>query len=200
MRGLHDFMKKILNQCSSFQLNCLILGTLTYVFYLVGHIPFSELCYFLRDSYGLELYRRVIQIIGLVLLIVFILWGIWRLWRTPQRLLKAATWLILMLTMGYYYVDLIKFDIEYIHFIQYCALVIVLFQAFKRRYLSAMILCIGLGLLDELYQAYHPDGPFNWRDALLNVLGVLWGGLVLWTLETHEDSTYDEQIPGVPQE
>ncbi len=165
---------------------CGILGILIYVFYLIGHIPVSEFCYYLRDTYSFAVYQYYILLTGKSLLMLLIVWLVWQLKTTQKRLQKTGLWLIFLLGVGYFYHDLIVFDIEYIHFIQYCSLTVVFFQALKKRYWIALLLSLGLGFLDELYQAYHPSGPLNWRDVLLNVLGVVAGGLVLLTVEKNK--------------
>lgn len=166
-----------------------ILGILMYVFYLLGHIPVSEFCYYLRDTYSFAVYQYYILLTGKMLLGLLIVGILWQLKTTQNRLLKIGLWLSFLLGVGYFYHDLIVFDIEYIHFIQYCVLTVVLFHAFKKRYWLALLLGFGLGVLDELYQAYHPPVPLNWRDVLLNILGAVAGGLVLLTVEKNKHSS-----------
>lgn len=76
---------------------------------------------------------------------------------------------------------MVKISIEYIHFIQYCILTVLLCNIISSRIYIAILIGILAGFLDELYQAY-PTEHFNWRDTILNVTGVIWGWLLYWTL------------------
>lgn len=169
-----------------------ILGFLMYVFYLVGHSPVSDVCYYLRDTYTEAVYRFYIQLTGKVLLALHLFWVAGRLGMTSDSLKKTGLWSIFIASTGYYYHALIKFDIEYVHFIQYCCLTMVMFYALKQRYPGAIAICLAAGLLDESYQANLSIEAINWRDVLLNVLGVVWGWLVLQTLEVKDD--YPESV------
>ena len=153
-----------------------------YAFYIWGHIPISNVCYALSDQYTPNLYRHYVLLTGKVLLIAFIAGLVWLLAKTSQKLLKTAVWLLFATGLIFSYEDLVKIAIEYVHFIQYCVLTILLCKIFVKRQYAAILIALLAGFLDEVYQAY-PTDPLNWRDIMLNVTGVIWGWLLFWTLQ-----------------
>jgi VanZ family protein len=155
-----------------------------YAFYLMGHNPISNICYALRDTYTESVYRHTLQIIGKVLLGLFVLWLAWRLLLTGNKLAKTSVWLIFGGLLANYYGQLVKITIEYVHFIQYCGLTLLVALALNGRVFVALVICLAAGFLDEVYQTFGPVSPLNWRDVSLNVIGVVWGGMVWWTLKT----------------
>lgn len=157
-----------------------------YSFYLLGHNPVSNVCYAVRDTYTEPVYRKALESIGKVLLGTFLLWLGWQLTRTSQKLLKGVIWLLFGSLLVYYYEQMVKITIEYIHFIQYCGLTLVVAMALKGRIFCAMAFCLLAGFLDEIYQTFAPVSPLNWRDIGLNVTGVIWGSLVWWTLRSDQ--------------
>lgn len=163
---------------------------LLYGFYLAGHFPVSDLCYYLRDTYSEPVYNKTIQVAGMLLVAAFAFAILLRLIHPVIQYLKLLVWSLFALTLAYYYQQLIVFAIEYIHFIQYIVFTIVVFCASKRRLLITIGVCLLAGLLDEMYQAQHQNSPLNWRDVLLNVIGVFWGCLLLWSVtETSPTAT-----------
>ncbi|WP_428356850.1 VanZ family protein [Methyloprofundus sp.] len=152
-----------------------------YAFYIWGHIPVSNVCYALSDQYTPGVYRHYVLLAGKVLLVAFISWLIYLLLKAQQRLLKSIAWIMFASMLFFYYVDLVKISIEYVHFVQYCLLTILLCMIYAKKVYLAIVLALVAGLLDEVYQAL-PKDPMNWRDTLLNVVGVIWGGLLYWTM------------------
>ncbi len=153
-----------------------------YAFYIWGHIPVSNTCYALSDQYTPSVYRYYVLLTGKVLLGIFITGLIYLLIKSQKKLLKTIAWALFAGILFYYYTDLVKISIEYVHFVQYCLLTILLCKIYADKLIIAILLALFAGLMDEAYQAY-PKGPMNWRDTLLNVTGVAWGGLLYWTLQ-----------------
>jgi VanZ family protein len=162
------------------------LATGMYVFYLLGHNPVSNVCYALRDTYTEAVYRHALQIIGKLLLSLYVVWLGWRLTLTANKLIKTGVWLVFAGLLTYYYEQMVKITIEYVHFIQYACLTLVVAAALNGRIFIAVLICLLAGFLDEIYQTLMPVSQLNWRDVGLNVTGVVWGGLVWWTLVTDE--------------
>ncbi|NOT86058.1 MAG: VanZ family protein [Methylococcaceae bacterium] len=160
-----------------------MLAAVLYGFYLGGHNPVSNLCYALRDIYTEVVYRRSLQMIGKLLLGFYVVWLVWQLTLTANKVRKIGVWLIFAGVLTYYYNDMVKITIEYVHFIQYCALTLVVTKALNGRILIAMAICLLAGFLDEVYQTLAPISALNWRDVSLNVTGVVWGGLLWWTIK-----------------
>lgn len=159
------------------------LAAALYVFYLLGHIPVSNICYALRDRYTEPVYRQTLEIIGWLLLGVFVLWLGWRLWLTQYKAVKALAWLVFGGLLANYYAQIVKITIEYVHFIQYCGLTLVVAAALNNRIWVALIICLGAGFLDEVYQAANSPDLLNWRDIGLNITGCVWGLLIWWTVK-----------------
>lgn len=153
-----------------------------YSFYIWGHIPVSNVCYALSDQYTPKVYRYYILLTGKILLGFFIFSTCYLIIKSRQRLLKATVWILFSLALFLSYDLLVKISIEYIHFIQYCGLTILLCNIFNRKLAIAIVLALFAGLMDEVYQAYPAD-PMNWRDTMLNVTGVIWGSLLYWTVQ-----------------
>lgn len=153
-----------------------------YAFYIWGHIPISNICYALSDQYTPAVYRHYVLLTGKALLGIIILMTCFLIINCRQKVLKASVWGLFSLALFFSYDSLVKISIEYIHFIQYCGLSLVLCYIFPKRLVIAFLLALFAGLMDEVYQAY-PKDPMNWRDTLLNVTGVIWGGLIYWTLQ-----------------
>lgn len=153
---------------------------LLYSFYIGGHIPVSDVCYALRDKYSLSVYRATIILTGKILLAAFCAGTVYLLAKSQQKLLKSIVWGIFAAALFFSYDALVKISIEYIHFIQYCGLTLLLCNIFTKRLYIGILLALFLGLMDEVYQAY-PTEPMNWRDTMLNVVGVIWGYLLYWT-------------------
>jgi len=153
-----------------------------YAFYIWGHIPVSDVCYALRDKYSVSVYRYYILLTGKILLGIFIAATLYLIAKSQQKLLKSIVWGIFSIALFFSYDALVKISIEYIHFIQYCGLTVLLCNIFTKRLYIAILLALFLGLMDEVYQAY-PAGPMNWRDTMLNVTGVIWGSILYWTLQ-----------------
>ncbi len=159
----------------------LFIAIALYLFFIYGHIPVSDICYALRDSYSEPVYTATIQLIGKVLVVVHLAWLGYRLSRPKLQYFKLFVWTIFALTLAALYNQLVVFAIEYIHFMQYCLFTCVLLRLFDHRILPTIITSLIAGFLDEVYQAYHPGSPLNWRDISLNAIGVLWGYLVIWS-------------------
>ncbi|MEQ1638659.1 MAG: VanZ family protein [Methylococcales bacterium] len=153
-----------------------------YGFYLEGHNPVSNLCYALRDTYSEAVYRYTLQIIGKLLLGFYVVWLGRQLSLTGNKIIKSVVWVIFGGLLTYYYNDMVKITIEYVHFIQYALLTLIVVKALNGSVFVAMLLCLLAGFLDEVYQTLEPLSQLNWRDVGLNVTGVIWGGLVFWTL------------------
>ncbi len=71
---------------------------------------------------------------------------------------------------------------------------ILLCKIYAKNLTIAILLALFAGLMDEVYQAY-PKGPMNWRDAMLNVTGVIWGDLLYWTILPNNSSDSKEGHP-----
>ncbi|MBT3811825.1 MAG: VanZ family protein [Gammaproteobacteria bacterium] len=160
-----------------------------YAFYIWGHIPVSNVCYALSDQYTPAVYRYYVLLAGKVLFACFLMSLVYLLAKSQQKLNKTIAWTLFAGVLFFYYADLVKISIEYVHFIQYCLLTILLCKIYAKKSYLAIFLALFAGLMDEVYQAY-PKGPINWRDTLLNVTGVIWGGLLYWTmLDAKQKST-----------
>lgn len=153
-----------------------------YAFYIWGHNPVSNICYALSDQYTPGVYRYFVLLAGKILLVTFIIGLVWVLSRSSQKLIKSSAWLLFATCLFFSYESLVIIAIEYVHFIQYCVLTVMLCKIFTTRQYIAILLALLAGFLDEVYQAY-PSNPLNWRDIMLNVTGVLWGWLLFWTLQ-----------------
>lgn len=165
-----------------------------YAFYIWGHIPVSNVCYALSDQYTPGVYRYYVLLTGKILLIAFITSLIYLLLKTRQKLIKTFAWIIFAGVLFFYYADLVKISIEYVHFIQYCLLTILLCKIYAQKLYLAIFLALLAGLMDEAYQAY-PKGPMNWRDTMLNVTGVIWGSLLYWTLRDTKKTEQKTEQP-----
>jgi len=152
-----------------------------YAFFIWGHIPVSNVCYALSDQHTPAVYRYYVLLTGKVILVAFITGLIYLLIKGQQKLLKTITWALFASVLFFYYADLVKISIEYVHFIQYCLLTLLLCKIYSKKLVIAFSLALFAGLMDEVYQAY-PKGPMNWRDTMLNVTGVILGGLLYWTM------------------
>ena len=152
-----------------------------YAFFIWGHIPVSDVCYALSDQYTPSVYRYYVLLTGKLLLGIFITSLVYLIVKSQQKLFKTIAWLLFASVLFFSYADLVKISIEYVHFIQYCLLTILLCKIYSNKLTIAILLALFAGLMDEVYQAY-PKGPMNWRDAMLNVTGVIWGALLYWTL------------------
>ena len=152
-----------------------------YAFFIWGHIPVSNVCYALSDQYTPGVYRYYVLLTGKVVLVAFIIGLIYLLLKGQQKLFKTLAWAVFAGVLFVYYADLVKISIEYVHFIQYCLLTILLCKIYPKKLYLAIFLALFAGLVDEVYQAF-PKEPMNWRDTLLNVTGVIWGGLLYWTM------------------
>ena len=152
-----------------------------YAFFIWGHIPVSNVCYALSDQYTPSVYRYYVLLTGKILLGIFITSLVYLIVKSQQKLFKTIAWTLFAAVLFFYYADLVKISIEYVHFIQYCLLTILLCKIYSKKLTIAILLALFAGLMDEVYQAY-PKGPMNWRDTMLNVTGVIWGGLLYWTM------------------
>lgn len=175
----------------------LLLAIALYLFYLYGHIPVSDICYALRDRYTEQVYTATIQLIGKLLIVAHLVWLAYRLSRPKLQFLKLFVWTIFALTLATLYTQLVVFAIEYVHFMQYCLFTWVLWHLFANRILPTLVTSLVAGFLDEVYQAYHPGSPLNWRDISLNAIGVLWGYLVIWTTEQPEPPQTNSPSPQI---
>ncbi|MCX7087586.1 MAG: VanZ family protein [Methylococcales bacterium] len=135
-------------------------------------------------SYTEAVYRNAILAVGKILLGVYVLWLVWCLRLTAHKWLKISVWLLFAGVLTTYYNDMVKISIEYVHFMQYCGLTIVVAYALRGRALLACAVCLLAGFMDEVYQTLEPVSQLNWRDVGLNVTGCVWGWLLLWTLKT----------------
>ncbi len=175
MRFIHALFATRERQFSCF-------AVLLYLFNIYGHIPVSNVCYYLRDTYTEATYTLTIQLTGLALAALFSSYLCLRLIRPSVQYPKLGAWLLFGGIIAYYYQQLIVFAIEYVHFMQYALFTLCLITACHQRLLLALSLSLLAGFFDEVYQAYHPSAPLNWRDILLNVIGVSAGGLLHWSL------------------
>lgn len=75
---------------------------------------------------------------------------------------------------------------EKIHFLEYALLALLFFKALKfhyrdaRRYLFAILLAAGVGVLDELWQGILPNRVYDPWDIYYNTAGGVLGTLMAW--------------------
>ena len=155
---------------------------LLFLFFLYGHKPVSDFCYYLVDKYTEEAYGYYVRYAGAILAALFALFIAWVLFLSQNKSIKLTVWAVSGILMAVLYNRLVVYSIEYIHFIQYVGLTYLLFYACNRKYPPAIILSLALGLLDEYIQT-KGLAPINWRDVLLNAVGTAWGILLVMTMK-----------------
>lgn len=152
-----------------------------YLFYIFGHEPISQVCYYLSDTYTKEVYSYYVKLIGKIIGALFSIFIIWGITKTNYKKIKILLWSVFGVFMFTTYNIIVLISIEYVHFIQYCILTWLLFYACKEKYAIAFIVSVFAGIADEVYQAVGV-GPLNFRDTLLNVVGSLLGLLLVSTI------------------
>lgn len=78
----------------------------------------------------------------------------------------------------------IRLPEERIHFIEYMVLVVVAWKMFRAwdlpwSLLGAIVISIGVGVVDESIQGFLPQRVFDWRDIGFNAFGALLGAGLL---------------------
>ncbi|MFH1571804.1 MAG: carbohydrate-binding family 9-like protein [Gemmatimonadota bacterium] len=119
----------------------------------------------------------------------------WRLRRTPLPLLAdaAAPWVLWGAMLALTWKSVILYATELVHFGQYALVGLLLSLALGRgrRPQLALVLAVGLGLLDEVWQHYglhqwlmaERTHWMDWSDPILDALGAAGGILPLVTVQ-----------------
>ena len=156
-----------------------LLSGLTFVGYLLLHLPTSDLFDGFARRYGFIPYDRATRAIFAAAGVV--LWG-W-LWRAPhdRRTSIRRSLLVVTVVLGYGLGMLAVNGIEAIHLPQYMLLALMLTAA-GLGLESAWLVGALLGALDEMWQwqflrRARPE-YFDWNDVVLNAIGAALGVLV----------------------
>jgi hypothetical protein len=154
-------------------------STLTFVAYLLLHLPTSDLFDGFARRYGFVLYDRTTRAVFAAFGVA--VWG-W-LWRAQGdcRLSIRRPLLVVTAVLGYALAMLAVNGIEAIHLPQYLLMVLMLVAAGLGRE-SAWLVATFLGALDETWQwqllrRARPE-YFDWNDVVLNACGAALGVLV----------------------
>ncbi|MCK5604681.1 hypothetical protein KAR91_22520, partial [Candidatus Pacearchaeota archaeon] len=92
---------------------------LLFLFFLYGHKPVSDFCYYLADQYTDEVYGYYVRLAGAMLAALFVLFIGWIVFYSENKVSKCAVWVVFGALMVASYNQLVVYSIEYIHFIQY---------------------------------------------------------------------------------
>ena len=153
-------------------------STLTFVGYLLLHLPTSDLFDGFARRYGFVAYDRTTRAIFAAIGVAA--WG-W-LWRAQGcRVSIRRPLLVVTAVLGYALAMLAVNGIEAIHLPQYLLMVLILIPA-GLGLESAWLVATFLGALDEMWQwqllrRARPE-YFDWNDVVLNACGAALGVLV----------------------
>ncbi len=153
-----------------------------YMFYVFGHRPVSDVLMYLSDKHSEKVYAHYVVMTGKILLAVFFLLLAGVLHRATQKAAKLFAWLLLVALVYVNYHRMVSYSVEYVHFIQYFILTVVLFYATGRNPVVTAVISLMAGVLDESYQTGWVE-PINWRDCVLNMVGTASGFLFVWTMQ-----------------
>lgn len=156
-----------------------LLASLTFISYLLLHLPTSDVFDGMARRFGFIPYDRTTRVVFAAAGVL--LWG-W-LWQAPPDRRAAIRRSLLMITivLGYALGMLAVNGIEAIHLPQYVVLVLML-MATGFSVESAWLLATVLGAIDELWQwqllrRARPE-YFDWNDVVLNAIGAAAGVLI----------------------
>lgn len=125
-------------------------------------------------------------------LVVVAIAGVWAVWRVVEIRKRSSRVSVLPLLLsaagiGYIAFEMMDTPAEAVHFVQYCALALLVFRAlaFHQRdrliYANALLICGLAGLIDEIVQWLTPARFWDLRDVFNNAaasalaLGGFWG-------------------------
>ena len=139
---------------------------------------YSDHLYEILGQARYDLYIVGVEIIILFPLVSLIAWKSLR-GKTPGW--KLSAWGLYSLALYLGGSRLIINRIEHIHYPEYAILSILLYLAY-RRYLAAFWTGSVIGLLDEYLQTVKELHPLDLNDIYFNVLGVVGGLLLIWSV------------------
>lgn len=151
-----------------------------YAFFLVAHNAISDAFHAVRRAVTDEVYTRILNGAGAIMLLIFIAALTRALHRRASGTLYGTAWLLFGAALAFNYRSLIVFPAEYIHFIQYVLFTLMVYSAAGNRWHKTVIVCAVAAVLDEAWQT-RATATINLRDVLLNMIGIFWAGLIVWT-------------------
>ena len=191
-------METVLAWCTRHKSLALVVAALYYGATVFLHDHVNTLFLNVRDACGPHVYNGTLGAVSIALLggLTRCLWR----WTAPGRHHRVTVvyWLTSLSLMGLAYIVLVTLISEFVHFLQYALLAVLLF-ALTRRYSETIVWITLLGALDEAYQYAvlhrHATIYYDFNDVVLNVLGGGMGIVLSFARIKREPSSREADTP-----